>query len=360
MGRTALVTGGAGFIGSHVARCLMEHDYEVTILDNFVSGKQERIPEGTQVYHADVRSPTAALVVREGRFDVVFHLAAQIDVRKSVLDPLFDAQVNILGTVNLLEAVRASGAPTRFVLSGTGGAIYGDGVAVPTVEPAAKAPASAYGTSKLCAEQYVGYYARAFGIDAVSLRYANVFGPGQDSSGEAGVVAIFCERLLEGRQLTVYGDGRQTRDYVFVGDVARANLLAATAELPPAGVVDARAFNVGTGIETSVLDLVGELRRVAGREVEVVHAPARAGEQRRSLLCSERTRRLLGWAPEHSLRHNLEETFAWFAARHRASPERDRALAAPAEVLLAQPVLAPALSLIGARGSDEVVLRSQP
>jgi UDP-glucose 4-epimerase len=313
--RTALVTGGAGFIGSHVARCLLAHDYDVTILDSFVTGRPERVPREARVYRADIRSDAAAKIVRNGAFDLICHLAAQVDVRKSVTDPLHDMQVNLYGTVNLLEAVRASGAPTRVVLSSTGGAIYGESVPLPTAEPTPKLPESPYGLSKLCAEYYLAHYARAHGIDTVALRYANVFGPGQDSLGEAGVVAIFCERVLAGQSVTVYGDGLQTRDFVYVGDVARANLLAATAELPPAGRLDARAFNIGTGIETSVLALVEELADIGHVEIEVVHAPARAGEQRRSLLCSERARRQLGWAPERTLRHNLEETLAWFAER---------------------------------------------
>ena len=314
--RTALVTGGAGFIGSHVARALMERGYDVTILDSFVSGRRDRIPDGAHVCQADIRSSTAARIVRDGDFDVVCHLAAQIDVRKSVSDPLFDAEVNLFGTLNLLDAVRASGKSTRFVFSSTGGAIYGDGAAMPTTESSRKLPESAYGASKLCAEQYLAYYTRAFGVDAVALRYANVFGPGQDSLGEAGVVAIFCERIFAGRPLLVYGDGLQTRDYVYVGDVAHANVLAAEVELPPPTSPDVRAFNIGTGVETSVLALIAELRATAGCEVEVEHAPARPGEQRRSLLCNERARRVLGWAPARGLRHNLAETYAWFAERH--------------------------------------------
>ena len=205
MTKRALVSGGAGFIGSHVADRLLAEGYAVEILDNLSSGRRENIPRGAVFHEADIGSADAAQVVRDGRFDVLCHLAAQIDVRKSVLDPAADARINILGTLNLLEAVRASGHPTRVVFSSTGGAIYGDFVPVPSVEDMPKDPESPYGIAKLSVELYMGYYARVHGLDTVALRYSNVYGPRQDPHGEAGVVAIFCNRILKHQPLTVAG-----------------------------------------------------------------------------------------------------------------------------------------------------------
>ena len=313
----ALVTGGAGFIGSHVADLYLEHGYDVTVLDNFSSGRRENLPERATLAELDLTSPEAARVVRDGRFDVISHLAAQIDVRKSVADPMHDATINIVGTLNLIEAVRASGHATRFIFSSTGGALYGDFVTPPNVEEYPKDPESPYGIAKLSAELYLAYYARVHRVDTVALRYANVYGPRQDPHGEAGVVAIFCNRILTGQPLTVFGDGSQTRDYVFVKDVARANLAAATRELPAAGRLDARGFNIGTGIETSVIQLAEALQKSAGSNVPINPAPMRPGEQQRSAVRIDKAQRVLGWQPNVGLHEGLEETFAFFAARFR-------------------------------------------
>ncbi len=314
MSRRALVTGGAGFIGSHVTDLFIAHGYDVTILDDFSSGKDVNVNPRATVVRESIASPAAAALIRDGRFDVVLHLAAQIDVRKSVEDPAWDAAMNIGGSLNLLEAVRKSGYRTRFVFSSSGGAQYGDFVPMPTIETAAKDPQSPYGVAKLTVEYYMSYFARVHGLDTVALRYANVYGPRQDPHGEAGVVAIFCQRVLSGTPLTAYGDGLQTRDYVFVGDVARANLLAAESPLPPAGRLDDRGFNVGTGIETSVIDLATILQRAAGAAVAMHHADARAGEQRRSCLTYAKTTDVLGWMPEVSLDDGLADTLAFFRA----------------------------------------------
>jgi UDP-glucose 4-epimerase len=311
----ALVTGGAGFIGSHVADLLLDRGYTVDILDNLSSGRRENVPSAATLHALDIGSADAARLVREGRYDRVFHLAAQIDVRKSVADPAFDAMVNVVGTLNLLEAYRASGAGGRFIFSSTGGAVYGDFVSPPTVEDMPKDPESPYGIAKLSVEYYLAYYGRVHGIDGVALRYTNVYGPRQDPHGEAGVVAIFCNRILKGEALTVFGEGQQTRDYVFVKDVARANLAAATAAPSPPGRLDVRAFNVGTGVETSVLTLAEELQRAAGSQVPVHHAPARAGEQQRSAVDPSKGATQLGWKAQVSLRDGLRETFEFFAAR---------------------------------------------
>ena len=315
MAPRALVTGGAGFIGSHVADQLLGERYDVTVIDNLSSGRREQVPARATFHEMDITSDDAARLVREGAFDVICHLAAQIDVRKSVADPAFDARVNVVGSVNLLEAVRASGRRTRFVFSSTGGAVYGDLVEPPTAEDAAKDPQSPYGTAKLSVEYYMAYFARVHGLDTVALRYANVYGPRQDPHGEAGVVAIFCNRLLDGEPLTVYGDGKQTRDYVYVEDVARANVLAATATIPSAGGVDSRAFNVGTSVETNVLELAGQLRQVSGVSAELRHAPARPGEQLRSAVRIAKAERVLGWRPRVSLEQGLASTYQWFAVR---------------------------------------------
>lgn len=315
MTRRALVSGGAGFIGSHVADLLLEEGYEVEILDNLSSGRRENVPAGAVLHEADIVSDDAARVIREGRFDALFHLGAQIDVRKSVLDPVFDARINILGSLNLLEAVRAGGHATRVIFSSTGGAIYGDFVPIPSEEDMPKDPESPYGIAKLSVELYLAYYARVHQVDTVALRYSNVYGPRQDPHGEAGVVAIFCNKLLKGEPLTVFGDGQQTRDYVFAGDVARANLAAATVPLPPARQVDVRAFNVGTGRETSVLELAETLQRAAGASVPTRHLPPRPGELPRSAVSNQKAVASLGWRPTVNLEDGLRMTYEYFASR---------------------------------------------
>jgi UDP-glucose 4-epimerase len=320
MSGRALVTGGAGFIGSHVADLLLANGFEVAIVDNLVSGNRSQVPRGAAFHEMDITDDRASALVRESGFDVICHLAAQIDVRKSVADPAYDSRVNIGGTLNLLEAVRQSGKrSTRFVFSSTGGAVYGDLVAPPTAEDAAKDPQSPYGTAKLSVEYYMGYYARVHGLETVALRYSNVYGPRQDPHGEAGVVAIFCNRLLDGTPLTIFGDGKQTRDYVYVGDVARANVLAATRPLPSIGALDARAFNIGTSVETDVVELARMLREIAGTRADAAHAPERPGEQRRSAIDVRKAHRVLGWQPTMSLRDGLTETYRYFAARREGA-----------------------------------------
>jgi UDP-glucose 4-epimerase len=313
MANTILVTGGAGFIGSHVADRFLAEGWRVTILDDLSSGREENIPADARFVKGDITSSAAAALIREGHFDVICHLAAQIDVRRSVNDPAYDATKNILGTLNIMEAVRASGHPTRTIFSSTGGALYGDFEAPPSPEVQEKNPEAPYGIAKLSCEYYLAYYGRVHGLDTVALRYGNVYGPRQDPHGEAGVVAIFCNRLLDGRALTVFGDGEQTRDYVYAGDVAAANFAAATKPLPPRGRLDARAFNIGTGVETSVNTLAGTLREVSGATAPIEYAPARAGELARSALDTTKARDVLGWAPVMGLAQGLENTFRFFA-----------------------------------------------
>jgi UDP-glucose 4-epimerase len=318
MPKKALVTGGAGFIGSHVADLFIAEGFDVTIVDNLASGRRENVPAPATFHELDIGSPEAAAIVRDGGFDVVVHLAAQIDVRRSVEDPVYDARQNVLGSLNILEALRKSATRPRVVFASTGGAIYGDFVTPPNVETMPKDPESPYGITKLTVELYMGYYTRQHGMECAALRFANVYGPRQDPHGEAGVVAIFCNRILEGRPMTTFGSGEQTRDYVFVKDVARACFLAATRPLPPAGQVDARAFNVGTGIETSVNDLAAALKEAAHADTPIERAPARAGELQRSSVDASKLRQTFGWTPQVALVDGLRETFAFFAARQRS------------------------------------------
>jgi UDP-glucose 4-epimerase len=318
--KRALVTGGAGFIGSHVADLYLAKGYAVTIADNLSSGRRSNIPAAATFVEIDVTSPDISRLIRDGQFNVVSHLAAQIDVRKSVIDPAADAAINVLGTLMVAEACRTAATRPRLVFSSTGGALYGDFVTPPNEETMAKDPESPYGIAKLSGELYLAYYGRVHGLETVVLRYANVYGPRQDPHGEAGVVAIFCNRILEGRPLTVFGDGRQTRDYVFVGDVARANLAAATCALPPAGRLDARGFNIGTAIETSVTMLATTLARVANSSVAIEHAPARPGEQQRSSVKIDKAAAGLDWRPTVALEAGLSETYAWFARQRMGIP----------------------------------------
>lgn len=318
MSKRALVTGGAGFIGSHVADRFLAEGYEVEIIDDLSTGNRANVPPAATLHEMNIGSADAAGVIARGSFDNVIHLAAQIDVRKSVADPVFDATTNIVGTLNVLEAIRRSKARPRVVFTSTGGAIYGDFNTPPNSETFPKDPESPYAISKLAAEYYLAYYGRTHGIDSVALRFGNVYGPRQDPHGEAGVVAIFCTRILDGKPLTIFGDGLQTRDYVYVGDVARAVFLAATSAIPAPERVDARAFNIGTGLGTSVVDLTRMLQKAAGSDAEIEFAPKRAGEQQESFLNVDKAGKILGWKPEVSLPQGLANTFEWASSASAA------------------------------------------
>ena len=310
MKRRALVTGGAGFIGSHVADNYLAAGYDVTVVDDLSSGREENIPRAAEFVHADICSDEVRRLLEQAKFDVLNHHAAQMDVRLSVEDPSFDARVNILGLLNLLEGARIGGTE-RVVFASSGGVVYGESDDLPHPEHARKLPVSPYGVSKLTSEFYLAAYTQLYGMRCVALRYANVYGPRQNPHGEAGVVAIFCNRINRGQQLTVFGDGGQTRDYVFVGDVARANMLATEWWAGDPETIDAAAFNIGTALETTVNELAQTLIDAVGADVSIVHAPERPGELRRSAVAIDRAARDLSWTPETALGEGLRQTYEW-------------------------------------------------
>jgi UDP-glucose 4-epimerase len=305
----AIVTGGAGFIGSHVTDALLARGDRVAVIDNLVSGRRDRLPAGAEFHELDIRDQSGMRTV----FDdvqpaAVFHLAAQADVRASVDDPSFDADVNVRGTIEVLEGARRSGA--RVVFSSTGGALYGDADQIPSPESTPIAPMSPYGTSKLCAEQYVGLFNRLYGTRHVILRYGNVYGPRQDPHGEAGVVAIFAQALLSGKPTKVFGDGSNTRDYVFVDDVVDAFVKASG---PNGG---GQRFNVGTGVETSDRQLHSAVAAAVGAADDPEFHPPRLGDLKRSCLDIGSAEKVLGWRPQVSLDDGVARTVDYFRHTH--------------------------------------------
>lgn len=315
--RRVLVTGGAGFIGSHVAEAYLARGDRVWVLDDLSHGRRENVPAGANFVHMDIGAPEVRDLFREVRFDLVNHHAAQIDVRVSVADPQLDARVNVAGLLNLTEAAREIGT-SRFVFVSSGGVVYGEPEVRPTPESTPKSPLSPYGVTKLTGEYYLNYYRRIHGMEYVALRYANVYGPRQDPHGEAGVIAIFCQRLLDRAPITVYGDGEQTRDYVYVKDVVAANLRASDMTLPADGDLDSVAFNVGTGIGTSVNRLADALEAAAGVTPGRDYRAARQGELRHSSLDGARFRER-GWSPQWSLEDGLKATFQYIEAGRQAT-----------------------------------------
>jgi UDP-glucose 4-epimerase len=300
-----LLTGGAGFIGSWVAEALIADGNEVFIIDDLSTGNIQNIPKDANFVKADLKDRDGLeKIFQDFRPEVVNHHAAQMNVRNSVEDPIFDAQVNILGTINLLE-LSIQHKIKKFMFASTGGAIYGEPEVIPCAEDLLPAPISPYGISKYAVEQYLNYYKAVHGLSHVVLRYSNVYGPRQNPHGEAGVVAIFCDRIKNGNPCNIFGDGKQTRDYIYVEDVARANILSINAK----DVI----LNIGTAIETSVNDIVSKLKRVTNRDVQVVYSPRRSGEVDRIALEIKRAANVLGWSPDVNLEDGLLKTWEWFS-----------------------------------------------
>ena len=302
-----LVTGGAGFIGSHLVDRLILEGHDSVVVDNLVTGKRRNINRAARFYKMDVQSWRLERAFRNERPNVVMHLAAQMDVRKSVEDPMFDAQVNVLGTLNVLQQAVKHGV-RKVIFSSSGGAIYGEQETYPAPETHVLRPLSPYGLSKLCGEQYLSYFQRVSGLQAVSLRYANVYGPRQDPEGEAGVVAIFIQKMLNNEQAVINGNGRQTRDFVFVDDVVEANLAMMGQETQG-------TYNVGTGVETSINDLYRILVQHTGSTCKEMHGPAKKGEQARSVIDCTKLRQEVSWEPKADLSEGLKKTVEYFRAR---------------------------------------------
>ncbi|MBI5575658.1 MAG: NAD-dependent epimerase/dehydratase family protein [Deltaproteobacteria bacterium] len=299
-----IVTGGAGFIGSNIADSYVADGHEVMVIDNLSSGKKENVPSAARFVLCDISSDTADEAVRTFRPEIINHHAAQIDVRSSVKDPQFDAQVNIIGSIRLLEAARVHGA-RKFIFASSGGAGYGEQEKFPADENHPVRPLSPYGAAKMSVELYMNFFRAQYGLEYTALRYANVYGPRQDSHGEAGVVAIFAERLLRDQAAIVNGDGEQTRDFVFVGDVVRANLAALSRG-------DGKSINIGTGVETNINTVFRALRDLSGSRQEEIHGPGMPGEQRRSCLENLMASVELGWYPETPLEEGLARTLEFF------------------------------------------------
>ncbi len=299
-----VVTGGAGFIGSNVVDAYVERGHEVHIFDDFSTGQRANLNPKSKLHQLDISDRSTAERIEQIKPDILCHHAAQMDVRHSVADPMFDARVNILGFINLLEACKKSGVK-KVIFASSGGAVYGEQEAFPADERHATRPSSPYGVSKRAGELYLSYYHQTFELPYIALRYANVYGPRQSPKGEAGVVAIFLSLLLQGKSPVINGDGRQTRDYVYVGDVVAANLAALDSNF--VGEV-----NIGTGIETDVVQIFHYLRQALGSTIEARHGPAKAGEQRRSCINAQRASDVLGWRPEMALADGLRRTATWY------------------------------------------------
>ena len=299
-----LVTGGAGFIASHIADAYIERGHEVHIVDDFSTGQRANLNSKATLHKIDIADSHSVKLVERIKPDILSHHAAQMDVRHSVADPTFDARVNILGFINLLEGCKNAGVK-KVIFASSGGAVYGEQESFPASESHPTQPGSPYGVSKRTGELYLSYYHQTFGLPYLALRYANVYGPRQSTQGEAGVVAIFLALLLTGKTPVINGDGRQTRDYVYVGDVVAANVGALQSDF--VGPV-----NIGTGVETDVVTIYDHLRVAVGSDMHAQHGPAKAGEQRRSCIDNRRAGEVLAWRPQVALQDGLQRTAAFY------------------------------------------------
>ena len=303
-----LVTGGAGFIGSHIVDALVDRGFDVSVVDDLSTGVRLNVNPAAKLHIIDISATSLSRVMDEVRPDVVFHEAAQMNVRRSVADPAFDARVNILGAINLLEnCIRVN--TKKVIYASSGGCIYGDQAIIPNSEEVTAVPESPYGISKYTVEYYLQYYKKVYNLEFVSLRYANVYGPRQNPLGEAGVIAIFMSKLLNGETPTINGSGRQTRDYVYVKDVVAANMAALKTNV-------SGAYNVGTSVETNVNELYNAVQKSLNTSIEAVYGPAKPGEQMRSALNIDKAKRELGWTPQYTLEEGLRESAAWFRSEY--------------------------------------------
>ncbi|MDD2681000.1 MAG: NAD-dependent epimerase/dehydratase family protein [Patescibacteria group bacterium] len=300
-----LVTGGAGFIGSTLVDALLANGHAVTVLDNLVSGRRDYINQAADFWELDILDESLTERFLESKFDFVYHLAAQIDVRISVEDPVFDNRINVLGGLNILEASRKSGVK-KVIMASTGGAIYGDTDIIPTPETAPTYPLSPYGINKLTLEKHLNYYYQVYGLNYSVLRFSNVYGPRQYKGGEAGVIAIFTEALANNKSCLIYGDGKQTRDYVYVDDVVSALIKAMTVEAQ-------QEINISTANEVDIWEMISMIEKAAQKKLEVKLAPTRAGEQKRSCLSNSRAQEILGWQPQINFTEGIARTYKWVA-----------------------------------------------
>lgn len=299
-----LVTGGAGFIGSHLVDKLIEQGHQVVVIDNLSTGRKENLNPRAKFYELDICDSKISQIFQEEKPEIVFHLAAQIDVRKSVKDPIENAKINILGTLNILENCRKTSVK-KFIFASSGGAIYGDTDIVPTSEANPENPESPYGIAKLTVEKYLYFYKKSFNLNYIALRFANVYGPRQNSKGEGGVIAIFCDKMLKNEEVIINGDGEQSRDFVYIDDAVEAVILAI--ESKKSGF-----YNIGTAKETSINEIFRKIKELTNSNCKEIHGPAKPGEQKRSCLDYSKAEKELNWQPKYSLEEGLKETIEWF------------------------------------------------
>ncbi|MHA1482283.1 MAG: NAD-dependent epimerase/dehydratase family protein [Candidatus Heimdallarchaeaceae archaeon] len=299
-----LVSGGAGFIGSHLTDKLIDKGHNVVVADNLSTGEKENLNPKAKFYETDICDSEITQIFREEKPEIVFHFAAQIDVRKSIDNPMSDAEINILGSLNLLENCRKVDIK-KFIFISSGGAVYGDTNIIPTSETQPENPESPYGIAKMTIEKYLSFYKKTFGINYTILRPANVYGPRQNSKGEGGVVAVFCDKMLRNEEVMINGDGEQTRDFVFVDDVVNAALLSMEQE-------KSDIYNIGMRIETNINEIFRKIKELTNSNCEEIHAPGKPGEQKRSCLDNSKAKKEINWEPEYNLEKGLRNTIKWF------------------------------------------------